>query len=244
MMGLEFLRSGQWVARIQWALHPWLFQGRNSLGREGGGSGCPSLQTDQTSPLRSVCFTFLFYFLVSPDAWDLTLLLIIVFEISGKCFKDKGKKKRKGQAEPYTNVSMFAGEHTLLGKRFFGRGLRCHIVELPPVFYDSFFIISPLMRQIKTNPHSFPSVWGLLLAFVSCCFAAVLGFEKSRLAASSLFVAALAEMGCHLGTMATETQQTKAVPGFRGWGVKSSLAPQHCLRSSWAAIYPWSPKAR
>jgi len=65
------------------------------------------------------------------------------------------------------------------------------------------------MRQIKTNPHSFPSVWGLLLAFVSCCFAEVLGFEKSRLAASSLFVAALEEMGCHLGAMAAETQQTK-----------------------------------
>ena len=142
------------------------------------------------------------------------------------------------------NVSVFAGEHTLLGKWFFGQGLWCQIVELPAVFYDSFFIISPLMRQIKTNPHSFPSVWGLLLAFLSCCSAEVPGFEKSRLAASSLFVAALAEMGCHLGTMAAETQQTKAVPGCRGWRVKSSLAPQHCLRSNWAAIYPWSPKAR
>lgn len=111
---------------------------------------------------------------------------------------------------------MFAGPQIHLGKCFFGREFWCQIVELLPVFYDSFFIISPRMRQIKTNLHSFPYVWGLLLAFVSCWFAEALGFEKTRLAAPCLFAAALVQMGCHLGAMAAETQQTKAITGFQG----------------------------
>ena len=64
--------------------NPWLFQSRNSLGWLGGGWGRPSFHTDQTSPLRSVWVTFLFYFLFLPVAWDLTLLLIIFSERSGK----------------------------------------------------------------------------------------------------------------------------------------------------------------
>lgn len=138
-------------------------------------------------------------------------------------------------------MSTFAGVQTHLGKWCFGRSLWCQIVELLPVFYDSFFIISPLMRQIKTNPHSFPCVWGLLLAFVSCWFTEALGFEKTLLAAPCLFAVVLVQMGCHLGTMVAETQQTKAIYWLPGMNSEVLLCSPALFME---AIYPWSPKAK
>ena len=202
------------------------------------GSGvwqCPSFQTDLPSPQRDVCFTSLscfssiFTWCLRPDTstnsfhWKIR-------EIFKRGKKDRIKEKTSRTLYERDHVcrsadsawKMIPWKRPLASnswaavKWFLGRGLWRQIVELLPVFYDS-FIISPPMRQIKTNLHSFPSVWGLLLTFVSCCFAEALGFEKTHLAASSLFVAALVEMGCHLGAMAAETQQTKAITGFHGW---------------------------
>ena len=246
-MGLELLRSGQWVARIQWALHLWLFQGRNSLGREGGGWGCPSFQTDHASPLRSVCFTFLFYFLFLPDAWDLTLLLIIFSERSRKFLKDRKKKKEK--KKEMASRTLYKCEHVCRGA---DPSWKMTLWKRPSV-PNSWAAASLLWLLLYHFPSDeadqdksaflslclgpAPSLCQLLLCWGSWVWEILPGSFESICSSTR-------RDGVSSGSHGSRDTTNKTVPGFRGWRVKASLAPQHCLRSSWAAIYPWSPKAR
>ena len=162
-MGSEFLGLGQYCRKQEELNGPCTPGSQTRNSQEEGGWGlrdCLSFQTYLPSLQTGICSTSLFSFAIftwclRPDLstnsfyWNTR-------EVLKRRRKESLGRERQGKQNIHMSVSMFSGAQTYLGKWFFARDLWCQIVEWLPVIYDSFFITSFLMRQIKTNPHSFP----------------------------------------------------------------------------------------